>query len=154
MILTESVIVARWLRTLPISPSTRLAISTELYTSFSRTIRYLSFALDGVEAVARESAEVTIVSTGEWCMAMELVGIETCYRHEEEIPPRFKPCPYTAAAATTTCRCCRQDNSPLSRACNSSCGNQRSNELGSSSLDKIHFELTQVPFLTRADSLG
>ena len=34
-------------------------------------------------------------------MAMELVGIETCYRHEEKIPPRFKPCPYAAAAAAT-----------------------------------------------------
>lgn len=48
-----------------------------------------------------ESPEVTIVSTGEWCMAVELVGIETCYRHEEKIPPRFKPCPYAAAAAAT-----------------------------------------------------
>lgn len=35
-------------------------------------------------------------------MAVELVGIETCYRHEEEIPPRFKPCPYAAAAAAAT----------------------------------------------------
>lgn len=35
-------------------------------------------------------------------MAVELVGIETCYRHEEEIPLRFKPCPYAAAAAAAT----------------------------------------------------
>lgn len=35
-------------------------------------------------------------------MAVELVGIETCYRHEEEIPPRFKPCPYAAATAAAT----------------------------------------------------
>jgi len=35
-------------------------------------------------------------------MAVELVGIETCYRHEEKIPSRFKPCPYAVAAAAAT----------------------------------------------------
>lgn len=67
-------------------------------------------------------------------MAVELVGIETCYRHEEEIPPRFKPCPYAAAAAATVVVAAKI-TTPFRSACNSSCtaiSGERS-----SSLDKI-----------------
>lgn len=38
-------------------------------------------------------------------MAVELVGIETCYRREEEIPARFKPCPCAAAVQITAPFC-------------------------------------------------
>lgn len=46
-------------------------------------------------------------------MAVELVGIETCYRHQHEIPPRFKPCPYGCRHCRGGCRSgCRRDNNP------------------------------------------
>lgn len=38
-------------------------------------------------------------------MAVELVGIETCYRRGEEIPARFKPCPCAAAVQITAPFC-------------------------------------------------
>lgn len=38
-------------------------------------------------------------------MAVELVGIETCYRREEEIPARFKSCPCAAAVQITAPFC-------------------------------------------------
>ena len=45
-------------------------------------------------------------------MAVELVGIETCYRRGEEIPARFKSCPCGWLPPR------RPDNSPLLRARN------------------------------------
>lgn len=57
-------------------------------------------------------------------MAVELVGIETCYRHEEEIPPRFKPCPYAAAAAAATVVAAKI-TTLFRRVRNSSCGNEQ-----------------------------
>lgn len=53
-------------------------------------------------------------------MAVELVGIETCYRREEEIPARFKSCPCAAAVQITAPFCkpaiaARQEHRLLSR---------------------------------------